>query len=80
MNSGFCDQSKAHTQKLTHRNPEKLLKGSVTSKTMESITIFSLGPGRADKQNPRLKAALNFNRVQFARATGNIWTAVFCRV
>lgn len=47
---------------------------------MESITIFSLGPGRADKQNPRLKAALNFNRVQFAQATGNIWTAVFCRV
>lgn len=44
---------------------------------MESITIFSLGPYRTDKQKPRLKATLNFNRVQFAPAIGNIWTAVF---
>lgn len=58
-------------------NPEKLLKGSVTSKMMESITIFSLGPYRTDKQKPPLKATLNFNRVQFAPASGNIWTAVF---
>lgn len=51
MNTGpYSSHSK--TLKLTHRNPEKLLKESVTSKMIESIKLFSLGPYLTDKLNP----------------------------